>query len=170
MDYVKEIPAGKRWAIATRSATAFPFVYDKAFRELAGEEMSGAIDRIERRIWKEAGEEQAAIARELGCPRNNAANVAYTFSALSTVILGPDLQGYVEEGEGDTARMITTSCPMEKNGRIFQTNMEQVCKDCYTYTSAAVKSLNPAYRVRFEKSMCSGDSACDMSLVPREPR
>lgn len=170
MDYVKEIPAGKRWAIATRSATAFPFAYDKAFRELAGDEMSGAIDRIERRIWKEAGEEQAVFARELRCPRNNAANVAYTFSALSTAILGPDLQGYVGEGEGDTARVITTSCPMEKNGRIFQADMDRVCKDCYTYTSAAVKSLNPAYRVRHEKTMCTGDSTCEMCIEPREPR
>ncbi|NYT05707.1 MAG: hypothetical protein GKC04_04955 [Methanomicrobiales archaeon] len=167
MDYLTSIPADKRWAIATRAVTALPFAYHQAAREIAGPGKEAALSEMERRIWEEAGREQAVLARELGCPLENALQVAKTFSTLSTVILGPEMEGAVSAAEGDAARVTTTSCPMEKNARIFGADLRETCMSCNAYTTAAVRQLNSNYTVLHQNQMCTGAPSCEFRIERR---
>ena len=159
----KQISAEKRWDIATKCADMMPFVYDQAFRKIAPE-MEQELNRAEIEIWRDIGKKQTDIAKSLGCPVNSAIEVAKAFSEISSIVLGPQLQGQTIRGKGDSATLITEQCPMLTNTEQFGANARNTCEHCNAYSRAAVESLNPDYRLTSDRHMCMGDSSCRMTI------
>lgn len=155
----REIPAERRWDIATRCSDMMPFVYEQAFRKVAPEKAE-EFEKAAREIWQEFGRKQPDIARALGIPTNSAMEVAEALTEVSTTMLGPRLQSRVEAGAGDSAVLITERCPMADNMHTFGTESRSGCLHCNAYLTEATKSLNPDYRLTSEQHMCMGDAYC----------
>lgn len=160
---LKEVPAEKRWDIATRCSDMMPFVYSQAFRKIAPERQE-ELNMAEKEIWREFGKRQGDIAKRFGYPVNSAMEVAKAFNEISRIVLGPQLQGRTIQEKGDAATIITEQCPMAANTERFGQEGRHTCELCSAYGKAAIESLNPGYHIRSEKHMCMGDSSCRMSL------
>jgi hypothetical protein len=169
MTGIGDIPVDVRWMIATRAANDLPFAYTATFRQVVGEmyekELAGAL----RRVWEAAGSEQAVYARAFRMPVHSARAVAETFSTLSVLFLGPEMDnGSVTDGPGNSAIVTLESCPMCIRAVQFGMEPRAVSGDCSAYCTGAVGSLNPAYQVRFTRRLCAGDGKCEIHVESRE--
>lgn len=168
MTGISDIPADVRWMIATRAANDLPFAYSATFRQVIGEMYEKEVDLGLRRIWEEAGAEQAVYARAFGMPTGSARAVAETFSTLSVLFLGPEMDnGAVKDGPGDSAVVTLDACPMCARSVRFGLDPRMVAADCTAYCTGAVRGLNPGYLVRFTRRLCSGDRNCEIRVEPR---
>lgn len=168
MTGIGNIPADVRWMIATRAANDLPFAYTATFRQVVGEmyekELAGAL----RTVWEAAGAEQAVYAQAFGLPVNSARAVAETFSTLSVLFLGPEMDnGIVTGGPGNSAVVTLDSCPMCSRAEKFGMDRRAVSGDCAAYCTGAVGSLNPGFSVRFTKRLCAGDGNCEIRVESR---
>lgn len=164
MTKIEQIPAELRWSIATRAATAMPFAYHRAVMERFG----GGFEESVQAIWREAGKEQGALARGFAMPLKTAADVAEAYSTISTLLLGPELQGEVKVAKDrDCAEIVVTSCPMCSRAAEMGMDSRATCASCRAYGEAAVKSLNPAYGVAYRSGMCVGDEECRIRVEPK---
>jgi hypothetical protein len=168
MTGIGNIPADVRWMIATRAANDLPFAYTATFRQVVGEmyekELAGAL----RTVWEAAGAEQAVYAQAFGLPVNSARAVAETFSTLSVLFLGPEMDnGIVTGGPGKSAVVTLDSCPMCSRAEKFGMDRRAVSGDCAAYCTGAVGSLNPGFSVRFTKRLCAGDGNCEIRVESR---
>ncbi len=160
---LNQIPAERRWDIATRCADMVPFAYGQAFRNVVPERRR-EMDQVETEIWREMGKKQADIAKVLGYRVNSGVEVAETLSEISAIVLGPHLRGRVIPEAGDAATVITEECPMAANTERFRTEARQTCEHCNAYVTAATESLNPDYRLTSDRHMCMGDPSCRMTI------
>jgi predicted ArsR family transcriptional regulator len=164
---IDAIPAEARWKILASASNDMSFAYRLAFMAATKgayeEELNKALDAL----WREAGEKQAVVARAFRYPRDSARDVAETFSAISTLFLGPELLGRAEPVAGDRAVIITDRCPMASRAQKFGIEGKDICRHCRVYGTAAVESLNPGYTVRTTRGICMGDEACEMHIEPR---
>ncbi|TAJ45668.1 hypothetical protein [Methanofollis fontis] len=160
---IEEIPAELRWTLATRLATAMPFAFDKAMRERIGEDFGGMVADI----WLEAGKKQIGLAKGFNMPLKNAADVANAYSTISTLLLGPELQGEVRVARNrDCAEIAVTSCPMCTRAQEMGVDPRSNCGPCRAYAAGAVGALNPAYAVSHRSGMCVGDERCEIRIEP----
>ncbi|WAI00452.1 hypothetical protein [Methanogenium organophilum] len=159
----REIPAEKRWDIATRCSDMMPFVYSQAFRKIAPERQE-EINKAETEIWREFGKRQGDIAKSIGYPVSSATEVAKTFNEISRTILGPQLQCRITQEKGDSVTIITEQCPMATNTERFGAEARHTCELCNAYGKASIESLNPKYHISSERHMCMGDSSCQMTI------
>lgn len=159
----REIPAERRWDIATRCADLLPFAYGQAFREIAPEQQR-ELSRAEKEIWREVGRKQSDIAKYLQLPTTSAVEIAETMSEISRTVLGPRMQVRVIQEKGDSATAITEQCPMAANIKKFDADARSTCELCHNYVTAAVESLNPNYQITSDRHMCMGDSSCRMTI------
>ncbi len=160
---LNQIPAERRWDIATRCADMMPFAYGQAFRKIAPERRR-EMDQAEKEIWREMGKKQADVAKILGYRVNSAVEVAETLSEISTIILGPDMQGRIIPEAADSATLINEKCPMAANTERFRAEARNTCVLCNAYVTAATESLNPDYRLTSDRHMCMGDPSCRMTI------
>jgi hypothetical protein len=116
-------------------------------------------------IWGAAGSGQGVFAKAFGFPVHSAKSVAETFSTLSVLFMGPEMdKGGIKEKKGDAAVLTLESCPMVNRARAMGIDEKTVLPSCRTYTDAAVASINPAYRISFAKGICTGDAQCEWKV------
>jgi predicted ArsR family transcriptional regulator len=167
MKDIDAIPPEARWKISAIASNDAVFAYRRAFMEATKgayeEELNEALDAL----WREAGQKQAVVARAFNYPRDTAHEVAATFSAISTLFLGPELGGRTEPVAGDRAVIITDRCPMASRAQKFGVEGKDISRHCMAYATAAIASINPDYTVRNTRRMCLGDDACEMHVEPR---
>jgi len=164
MTGIEQIPAELRWSIATRAATALPFAYHRMIQEGFG----GGFEESVQAIWREAGKGQGALARGFAMPLKNAADVAMAYSTLSTIVLGPELQGEVKVAKDrDCAEIVISSCPMCSRAVEMGLDPHTNCAPCRAYGESAVESLNPAYGIAHRSGMCVGDEHCEIRIEPK---
>lgn len=164
---INAIPAEARWKILAIASNDEAFATRRAFMEATGGAYEEELNEALRALWRQAGERQAVIARAFHLPRDNAAEVAETFSAISTLFLGPELAGNSEPVADDRAVIITNRCPMASRAQKFGVEGKDVCRNCRAYAAAAVESLNPGYEVQTTRGICMGDDACEMHIRRR---
>jgi hypothetical protein len=170
MAKIEQISPEVRWQIATRAANSAHFAISRAIQETGNAELQNAFAAIEDEFWRRAGRQQADLARKLGCPTGDAFEVAETFSTLSTLLLGPELEGEVRRGEGDFAVVVTRSCPMNTLSREMEADLSRTCAYCQDYCRNAVESLNPDYELHYSQGMCTGDPLCEKVVRERRER
>ena len=168
MMHVREIPAEIRWKIATRVAIAMPIAYGMELRRVLGDQNRRELYEVIRSIWTRTGSTQGDLARELQLSADSAREVAETFVILSSMILGPELNGgEIRDGKGDCAAITLSNCPLLMRARELGGNASEVGTGCVAYSKAAVESLNSGYQLRYGKGMCAGDEICELWIEPR---
>lgn len=158
---LEDIPAGKRWEIAAKSASAMPLIYDMHFRKVLGEK----YDEIERPIWTEGGKEVNKLATALGLPSGNAIEINETFGVIGTILYGPEFRFDIIEKTKDRVVKKVIECPILNRAREMGLDPEIVAlKACMIYDKSAIENLNPKYTHRLNANMCSGSRYCEMVI------
>lgn len=166
---IDQIPAEVRWRLATQAVNDLPFVYGMVYRNIVGEMYTRELDEASRQIWMEAGKEQAAVARAFALPVRNALQVAQAFATVCVLYMGPEMNnGEVRPGEGDSAVLTLERCPMFARTQKFGMDPKKIMTDCHAYCTAGIHALNPVYEMKFEKSLCAGDSHCRLRVQRKE--
>jgi hypothetical protein len=164
----REIPAEIRWKVATQVATAMPVAYGIELRRMLNERDKKEFYDVIRSIWARTGSSQGDLAKELELPAGSAREVAETFILLSSMIFGPELNGgEIRDGEGDSAVVTLSTCPLIMRAHEQSGNIAEVSTGCVAYSKAAVESLNPEYRLWYGKGMCAGDEVCELWIKRR---
>ncbi|WOF17005.1 hypothetical protein F1737_10105 [Methanoplanus sp. FWC-SCC4] len=163
----EKIPAEIRWKIAAQAADYFPYEYDEKFRVISAGRCDGEINEAESEIWKEAGKKQRIIADELNFRLEDSYDVAMAYTAIASSILGPETEIELIKESGDCTRITTNSCPMLRIAIEKGTDTQRTEKLCMDYSKAAVNSLNPDYRIDFNRNMCNGDISCEIVIRKR---
>ncbi len=166
---ISAIPVEARWKIAASAMNDMIFGYRLTFMEATKGAYAEELDEGLEGLWRQAGRNQAVVAKAFNFPRGNAREVAETFVAISRLFLGPELGGgSIEGGDGDSAIVITKKCPMARRAQKFGVEGKAVCRSCRAYTTSAVESLNPDYQVHTTSGLCMGDDACEMHIKRRQ--
>ena len=155
---IDDIPAKVRWEIATKAANSQSVAFDMLVRQIIGDK----IDEIWNAIMMEGGKESMALAISLGLPASNAVEIDNTLSVIPAIILGPELKGEVLESNDNLVIGRTNDCPMlnaHRNIRYEPTTGTP--PHCQAFCQSAVESLNPMYKMRYTKRMCTGDPHCE---------
>ncbi len=166
MDYFERIPVDVRWKIAGRELSALPIAYRAAFRRAADDQL---YNEIEREIWREQGREVNVIATAFRMPRRTAREVADAFMAGSRLLFGPEFIGDVRETAPDRAVLTMRSCPLVSRAMEMGEDPLVACNVCHAYANAAIAHLNDRYALRYTGGICTGDTACTMTIGPERP-
>lgn len=158
------IPDAAKWLIASRLASRLPVMYDIAFRNKVGEE----YDQIEQDIWVETGKEAKSVADAFKLPVKTAPDLADTYRTISKIFFSPDYNTEHIRVEGDKSVVRVSKCPFIFREMEMRGYTEPLFSKCMAFSIAAVEALNPEYSLRFVRSMCMGDKACEMKIVRKE--
>jgi hypothetical protein len=159
------LPEETKWKIAAGFAASIPFLYDRAFRQIAGER----YDEIEQEIWMEAAARIAGIAQGPGLPSGTAQELAGTMSALMTVLFGPEFKNEALEVSDDASVIVVRRCPLIAAGYRAGTDGEHTFHKCMAFTLAGIPRLNREFSARFVRTMCCGDRQCEIRVFRNPP-
>jgi hypothetical protein len=157
---IDDIPAEKRWELATRSATSFSLIYDLVFRRTLGER----YEEINLPIGIERGRDLKRIALAMGLSAGDAQEIGETYSLVSSILLGPELKAEISRLKGDQASLKITSGPLFNRAVELGMYPGLLLSACQAYGRSAIENLNPRYKYTAAKQMCAGDENCE-SLI-----
>jgi hypothetical protein len=157
------IPERVRWQVAAKLASTLPVYYDIAFRK----EMGERYDEIERDVWLETGRQARELAVSYQLPTGNAEQIARALEVVSIVFFGPEFRDehLVVSRERTTLRK--TRCPFLLRELEMHRQTDLFFHKCLAFSIGAVESMNPEYTLRFVRSMCAGDKACEMKILKK---
>ena len=161
---IKDIPAEVRWEIASKSASAMPFVQEKIYKAVLGEkykEMEPMLEAANFELRIESGKEISNMAKELGLPSKTAKDVDNTQSIASKILLGPELEYKTVKSSSDHAQTRITSCPVLNRALEMEVDTEFLFDHCVAQNKSTVENLNSKYTQRITKAMCMGDPYCE---------
>jgi hypothetical protein len=159
-----DIPDSAKWLIASRLASRLPVMYDIAFRKKVGDE----YDEIEQDIWIETGKEAKSVADAFKLPVKTAPELAKTYRTISKIFFSPDYNMEHISIEEDRSVVRVTKCPFIFREMEMRGNTEPLFSKCLAFSISAIETLNPDFTLRFVRSMCMGDKACEMKIVRKE--
>jgi hypothetical protein len=159
-----DIPDSAKWLIASRLASRLPVMYDIAFRKKVGDE----YDEIEQDIWIETGKEAKSVADAFKLPVKTAPELAKTYRTISKIFFSPDYNMEHISIEEDRSVVRVTKCPFIFREMEMRGNTEPLFSKCLAFSISAIETLNPDFSLRFVRSMCMGDKACEMKIVRKE--
>jgi len=159
-----DIPDATKWLIASRLASRLPVMYDIAFRKKVGDE----YDVIEQDIWIETGKEAKSVADAFKLPVKTAPDLATTYRIISKIFFSPDYSTEHIKIEEDRSVVRVSKCPFIFRELEMRGHTEPLFSKCLTFSISAIEALNPEYSLRFVRSMCMGDKACEMKIVRKE--
>ena len=70
--------------------------------------------------------------------------------------------------EEDRSVVRVTKCPFIFREMEMRGHTEPLFSKCLAFSISAIETLNPDYSLRFVRSMCMGDKACEMKIVRKE--
>ncbi len=159
-----DIPDAAKWLIASRLASRLPVMYDIAFRKKLGEE----YDELEQDIWIETGKEAKSVADAFKLPVKTAPDLANTYRTISKIFFSPDYNMEHLKIEEDRSVVRVTKCPFIFREMEMRGHTEPLFSKCLAFSISAIETLNPDYSLRFVRSMCMGDKACEMKIVRKD--
>ncbi|HVP95495.1 MAG TPA: hypothetical protein VMS89_10050 [Methanoregulaceae archaeon] len=161
---LKDIPDTTKWQIASRLASRLPVMYDFIFRERIGAQ----YDELEQDIWIEIGKQSKEVAGALRLPLKTAPQVAEALRIISTIFFSADYTVEHLKIAEDRSVLRITRCPFIFREIEIRGSTGPVFSRCLTFAITSVEALNPEYTLRFVRSMCMGDKACEMKVVKKE--
>ncbi len=159
-----DIPDDRKWLIASRLASRLPVMYDIAFRKKVGE----TYDEIEQDIWIETGKEAKSVADAFKLPVKTAQDLATTYQTISTIFFSPDYSTSHIRLEEDKSVVRVSKCPFIFRELEMRGHTGLLFSKCLAFSISAIETLNPEYTLRFVRSMCMGDKACELKIVRKE--
>lgn len=160
MTDLNDIPDETRWRIAAEFAAYLPFLYDAAFRPVAGVR----YDEIEQDVWMELSRSASAIARDLSLPVGTAQDLAETMRVVMVILFGPGFKNEALEISADRSVILIKRCPLIEHAAISGSAGDPVFRRCMAFTLTAVPLLNKKYSARFVRTMCTGDRQCEIKI------
>ncbi len=164
MPKLREVPDEVKWYVAARVASAFPVLYDSAFREAVGER----FDEIERPVWIYLGQEAAKTITALGLAAGNAPEIADALSVVTTIFFGPETKTEKVKINDERAVLMVKRCPFLLRHMESGQDPEHLFDRCMAFSIVATESLNKGYTLRFVRSMCTGDRNCELKIIKKE--
>ena len=159
-----DIPDAAKWLIASRLASRLPVMYDIAFRNKVGDE----YDEIEQDIWIETGKEAKSVADAFKLPVKTANDLATTYRIISKIFFSPDYNMEHLKIEDDRSVLRISKCPFIFREMEIRGHPGPLFSKCLAFSISAIETLNPDYSLRFVRSMCMGDKACEMKIVRKD--
>jgi len=159
-----DIPDATKWLIASRLASRLPVMYDIAFRKKVGDE----YDEIEQDIWIETGKEAKSVADAFKLPVKTAPDLANTYRIISKIFFSPDYSTEHIKIEEDRSVVRVSKCPFIFRELEMRGHTEPLFSKCLAFSISTIETLNPEYTLRFVRSMCMGDKACEMKIVRKD--
>ena len=163
MDAFERIPVDARWKLAAREVSALPLAYRRAIRDGADDQLYNEVERV---VWQELGREVGVIARAFGMPLGNAHEVAEAFAAATRVLFGPEYQYAIRDSGPDEVVLTIRKCAMVERARGEGENPLAACNVCHAFSNAAIPDLNRNYALKYQSSICAGDSTCSVMIGP----
>jgi hypothetical protein len=155
------IPDEMKWKIAAKLVSALPVMYDITFRDAVGED----YDRLEMEIWMHMAGEAGAVARSFQLPASDAEEIMHTLRVIQTVFFGPEIRTEPGLSNPDRAVIMIRRCPFLYREKEMRETGGQLLTRCLAFSIATVEVLNPAYTLRFVRSMCAGDRNCELKII-----
>ena len=165
MPDLKDIPDNVRWRYAAACAAKLPALYEIAFREALGED----ITRLEQDIWKELAKTVKEIARTSSFPTGNAKEIATAVENATIILFGPEYGGEIMEVSNDAVVILVKRCPFLVHSYSLAIDHERTFSRCMALTLTAVPILNKEYTARFVRAMCTGDKRCEIKIEKKAP-
>ena len=161
---VHDIPDATKWHIASRLASKLPVMYDFVFRERIGDQ----YDELEQDIWIEIGKQSREVAEALRLPLKTAPQVADAHRIIATIFFSRDYSVEHLKIAEDRSVLRVTRCPFLFRDMEIRGRTGPLFSRCLTFGITSVEALNPEYTLRFVRSMCMGDRACELKVVKKE--
>jgi hypothetical protein len=158
-----EVPDQVKWQVAARVASAFPVLYDSAFREAVGER----FDDLERPVWIFLGREAAKTIKALEITTGNAEEIAGALSFVTTLFFGPETKTERVRINDERSVLMIKRCPFLTRHMESGQNPEHLFDRCMAFSIVATESLNNEYTLRFVRSMCTGDRNCELKIIKK---
>ncbi len=158
------LPPELKWQVASRLVSTLPVLYDITFRDAVGEE----YDAMEQQIWVHMAMEARALAGSANLPVADAGDLMDTLRVIFLVFFGPDLRTEEVPISRDRSVLMIKYCPFVAREMEVRGNTGCLLSRCVAFSIAAIEALNPAYTLRFVRSMCTGDRTCELKIMKRE--
>ena len=153
-----------KWQVTSRLVTSLPLMYDITFRDVVGDR----YDTLEQQIWVHLAREAKALAGSASLPTRDARDLMETLRVILGVFFGPDLRTEEIAISPERAVLMIKRCPFLFCERESRSGSEHLLSRCLSFSIATVEALNPAYTLRFVRSMCTGDRTCELKIMKRE--
>jgi hypothetical protein len=164
MPDLDSIPDRMKWQIAAHLASSLPIHYDLVFRHA----MTDRYDEMEQGIWIAIGRQARSVADSHQLPVGTAGDVARTLGIVSSVFFGPEFREETIAIDHEKAVILIKMCPLLLRELETGQPNDLFFHKCLAFSISAVESLNPAYTLRFVRSMCMGDKNCEMKIITKE--
>ncbi len=164
MPKLPDVPDEVKWQVAARVASAFPVLYDSAFREAVGER----FDEIERPVWIYLGQEAAKTIAALGLAAGNSEEIAEALAFVTTIFFGPETKTEKVRINTERSVLLVKRCPFLSRHMESGRDPDHLFDRCMAFSIVATESLNKEYTLRFVRSMCTGDRNCELKIVKKE--
>ena len=161
---VHDIPDAIKWQVASRLASKLPVMYDFVFRGRVGDQ----YDELEQDIWIEIGKQSREVADALRLPLKTAPQVADAHRIVATIFFSADYSMEHLKIAEDRSALRVTRCPFVFRDMEIRGSKGPLFSRCLTFGITSVEALNPDYTLRFVRSMCMGDRACELKVVKKE--
>ena len=158
------LPPQMKWQIVSRLVTSLPMMYDITFRDAVGD----SYDAREQQIWMHLAREARALAGSTNLPTADARDLMETLRVIFGVFFGPDLRTEEIFINADRAVLMIKRCPFIAREMEMRAGPEHLLSRCLSFSIATIEALNPAYTLRFVRSMCTGDRTCELKIMKRE--
>lgn len=153
-----------KWQVVSRLFTSLPVMYDITFRDAVGD----GYDVLEQEIWMYLANEAKTFAGSAGLPATDARDIMDTLRIIFLVFFGPDLRTEEIPINSDRSVLMITRCPFIARETAMRGGSECLLSRCLAFSIATVEALNPAYTLRFVRSMCTGDRTCELKIMKKE--
>jgi hypothetical protein len=163
MSGLNAVPDDVKWRIASEFAAKLPFLYDRAFRPVAGER----YDEIEQDVWIEAARTVFDIARSLNLPVGTPADLAETVRIIMIILFGPEFKSEVLEVSKDGAVILVKRCPFLSGLPDTGADGSHAFRRCMAFTLSSIPRLNDKFSARFVRTMCTGDRQCEIKVAAK---
>ncbi len=159
------IPDTMKWQVASHLVSALPVMYEITFRDLVGEN----YERLEQQIWVNLAREARSVADSFRLPTGNAEELMSTLQLIQLVFFGPEMRTEEVPITVDRAVLVIRRCPFAvREMEMRAAGNEHLLSRCLAFSIAAIEELNPAFTMRYVRSMCTGDRTCELRILKKE--
>ncbi|MGA2912154.1 MAG: hypothetical protein ABSE07_01410 [Methanoregula sp.] len=160
MPDLKSIPDEVKWRLAAKLAALLPALYERAYRNVVGEE----YDEIEQEIWMELSRMALDIIRDLSLPKGNASEIGSSLRIVMAILFGPDYKSETLEVSKGGAVILIKQCPLADSSYDTGAGETRTFRRCMALTLTTIPFLNKDYSARFVRTLCTGDRQCEIKI------
>jgi hypothetical protein len=164
---LQNIPAEKRWEIASKSFTGTCVGYEQILLGIVGKEK---LDEIRVKMWGEGGKKFIPMTMEaFKIPVEDAVGAANVADVAIILSMGPEYEKERIEETGERVVERWTKCPFWERAKEFGIAAQYDCvHGCLAWVEEGLKAINPKLTCKITKSLPHGDPYCEFVYKLKE--